>query len=97
MYQSNFPCQIGGLGDSRGKVLVFFKLYPTVITEKNLHQSLLVSSMLESPINTLYQAVRQVFVPVLLKVGLPLFTQAFNRCFMDAVYVPDPLLTHYLT
>uniref|UniRef100_A0A8C4HES0 Cytoplasmic dynein 2 heavy chain 1 n=1 Tax=Dicentrarchus labrax TaxID=13489 RepID=A0A8C4HES0_DICLA len=49
------------------KVLVFFKLHPTVITEDNLHQSLLVSSMLESPINSLYQAVRQVFGPVLLK------------------------------
>ncbi|KAI3354358.1 hypothetical protein L3Q82_018881, partial [Scortum barcoo] len=54
-------------GDSREKVLVFFKLHPTVITEDNLHQSVLVSSMLESPINTLYQAVRQVFAPVLLK------------------------------
>uniref|UniRef100_A0A3Q3LA71 Dynein cytoplasmic 2 heavy chain 1 n=1 Tax=Labrus bergylta TaxID=56723 RepID=A0A3Q3LA71_9LABR len=54
-------------GDSREKVLVFFKLHPTVITEDNLHQSLLVSSMLESPIHTLYQAVRQVFSPILLK------------------------------
>ncbi|KAG7479775.1 cytoplasmic dynein 2 heavy chain 1 isoform X1 [Solea senegalensis] len=54
-------------GDSRDKVLVFFKLHPTVITEDNLHRSVLVSSMLESPINTLYQAVRQVFAPVLLK------------------------------
>ncbi|XP_029374274.1 cytoplasmic dynein 2 heavy chain 1 isoform X3 [Echeneis naucrates] len=53
--------------DSTEKVLVFFKLHPTVITEDNLHRSLLVSSMLESPINTLYQAVRQVFAPVLLK------------------------------
>lgn len=51
---------------------MFFKLHPTVITEDNLHQSLLVSSMLDSPINTLYQAVRQVFAPVLLKVNLPL-------------------------
>ncbi|XP_075905861.1 cytoplasmic dynein 2 heavy chain 1 [Nelusetta ayraudi] len=48
-------------------VLVFFKLRPTVITEDNLHQSVLVSSMLDSPINTLYQAVRQVFAPALLK------------------------------
>lgn len=64
-----FICQIGGLEHSREKVLVFFKLYPTVITEKNLHHSLLVSSMLDSPINTLYQAVRQVFGPVLLKVN----------------------------
>ncbi|XP_017286523.1 cytoplasmic dynein 2 heavy chain 1 isoform X3 [Kryptolebias marmoratus] len=55
------------LGDSKEKVLVFFKLHPTVITEDNLHQSLLVSSMLESPVSTLYQAVRQVFAPVLLQ------------------------------
>ncbi|XP_054598719.1 cytoplasmic dynein 2 heavy chain 1 isoform X1 [Nothobranchius furzeri] len=53
--------------DGKEKVLVFFKLYPTVITNENLHQSLLVSSMLESPINTLYQAVKQVFAPVLLQ------------------------------
>uniref|UniRef100_A0A3Q3KJ04 Cytoplasmic dynein 2 heavy chain 1 n=1 Tax=Monopterus albus TaxID=43700 RepID=A0A3Q3KJ04_MONAL len=57
----------GTSGDSKEKVLVFFKLHPTVITEDNLHQSLLVSSMLESPINTLYQAIRHVFAPVLLK------------------------------
>ncbi|XP_008299945.1 cytoplasmic dynein 2 heavy chain 1 [Stegastes partitus] len=59
--------KIEAVGDSGEKVLVFFKLHPTVITEDNLHQSLLVSSMLESPINTLYQAVKQVFAPVLLK------------------------------
>ncbi|KAM4627347.1 cytoplasmic dynein 2 heavy chain 1 [Polymixia lowei] len=59
--------QIKTSGDSREKVLVFFKLCPTVITEENLHQCVLVSSMLESPISTLYQAVRQVFAPVLLK------------------------------
>ncbi|XP_076138461.1 cytoplasmic dynein 2 heavy chain 1 [Alosa pseudoharengus] len=54
-------------GDSNEKVLVFFKLRPSVITEENLHQNVLVSSMLESPISTLYQTVRQVFAPVLLK------------------------------
>ncbi|XP_061575223.1 dynein cytoplasmic 2 heavy chain 1 isoform X3 [Cololabis saira] len=59
--------KIGNLGDSNEKILVFFKLQPTVITDDNLHQSILVSSMLESPINTLYQAVKQVFAPVLLK------------------------------
>ncbi|XP_034023634.1 cytoplasmic dynein 2 heavy chain 1 [Thalassophryne amazonica] len=59
--------QIDTSGDSGEKVVVFFKLHPTVITEKNLHQSLLVSSMMGSPINTLYQSVRQVFAPVLLK------------------------------
>ncbi|NXC70641.1 DYHC2 protein, partial [Anhinga anhinga] len=49
--------------DSKNNVLVFFKLRPDVITEDNLHSNILVSSMLDSPINTLYQAVRQVFAP----------------------------------
>lgn len=48
---------------------MFFKLRPDVITEDNLHSNVLVSSMLDSPINTLYQAVHQVFAPILLKVG----------------------------
>uniref|UniRef100_A0A8D0H431 Cytoplasmic dynein 2 heavy chain 1 n=1 Tax=Sphenodon punctatus TaxID=8508 RepID=A0A8D0H431_SPHPU len=54
-------------GDSKDRVLVFFKLRPDAITEDNLHSNILVSSMLDSPINTLYQAVRQVFAPILLK------------------------------
>lgn len=54
--------------DTKDKVLVFFKLRPEVITDQNLHNNILVSSMLESPINSLYQAVRQVFAPMLLKV-----------------------------
>uniref|UniRef100_A0A672TN04 Cytoplasmic dynein 2 heavy chain 1 n=1 Tax=Strigops habroptila TaxID=2489341 RepID=A0A672TN04_STRHB len=53
--------------DSKKNVLVFFKLRPDVITEDNLHSNILISSMLDSPINTLYQAVRQVFAPALLK------------------------------
>lgn len=67
-----YCCQIEASADSKEKMLVFFKLRPTVITEDNLHQNLLVSSMLESPINSLYQAVKQVFAPVLLKVILSL-------------------------
>ncbi|XP_077466766.1 cytoplasmic dynein 2 heavy chain 1 isoform X1 [Stigmatopora argus] len=59
--------KIEALEGSKDKILVFFKLHPTVITEENLHQSILVSSMLESPVSTLYQAVRQVFAPLLLK------------------------------
>uniref|UniRef100_A0A673TLY6 Dynein cytoplasmic 2 heavy chain 1 n=1 Tax=Suricata suricatta TaxID=37032 RepID=A0A673TLY6_SURSU len=53
--------------DTKDKVLVFFKLRPEVITDQNLHSNILVSSMLESPINSLYHAVRQVFAPMLLK------------------------------
>uniref|UniRef100_G3VCU8 Dynein cytoplasmic 2 heavy chain 1 n=1 Tax=Sarcophilus harrisii TaxID=9305 RepID=G3VCU8_SARHA len=55
------------VGDTKDKVLVFFKLRPEVITEDNMHNNILVSSMLDSPINSLYQAVRQVFAPMLLK------------------------------
>lgn len=50
-------------------MLVFFKLRPEVITDETLHNNILVSSMLESPVSSLYQAVRQVFAPMLLKVS----------------------------
>lgn len=79
--------QIEAVGETRENVLVFFKLRPTVITEDNLHHSLLVSSMLESPINTLYQAVRQVFAPVLLKVSLSLCIERFQICYMKNHYL----------
>uniref|UniRef100_A0A672SRA8 Dynein cytoplasmic 2 heavy chain 1 n=1 Tax=Sinocyclocheilus grahami TaxID=75366 RepID=A0A672SRA8_SINGR len=49
------------------RVLLFFKPHPCVVSEENLHRSVLVSSMLESPISTLYQALRQVYGPVLLQ------------------------------
>ncbi|XP_057206860.1 cytoplasmic dynein 2 heavy chain 1 isoform X3 [Triplophysa rosa] len=53
--------------DCEERVLVFFKPHPCVISEENLHRSVLVSSMLESPISTLYRALRQVYGPVLLQ------------------------------
>lgn len=79
--------QIEAVGETRENVLVFFKLRPTVITEDNLHHSLLVSSMLESPVNTLYQAVRQVFAPVLLKVSLYLCIEGFQICYIKTLYL----------
>uniref|UniRef100_A0A672SSD2 Dynein cytoplasmic 2 heavy chain 1 n=1 Tax=Sinocyclocheilus grahami TaxID=75366 RepID=A0A672SSD2_SINGR len=54
--------------DVDSRVLLFFKPHPCVVSEENLHRSVLVSSMLESPISTLYQALRQVYGPVLLQV-----------------------------
>ncbi|EDO38992.1 predicted protein [Nematostella vectensis] len=53
--------------DSAEKVIVFFKLQPEVITPDNLHQNVFVSSMLDSPINTLYHSVQKIFAPLLLK------------------------------
>lgn len=53
--------------DTAEKVLVFFKLQPEAITPDNLHQNVFVSSMLSSPVNTLYHSVQKVFAPLLLK------------------------------
>ena len=47
--------------------LIFFKLKPTTINPDNLHSNVVVSSMLDSPIDTLYHSVQKVFGPVLLK------------------------------
>lgn len=75
-------------GNSEDKMLVFFKLRPDVITENNLHSNILVSSMLDSPINMLYQAVRQVFAPVLLKVSyiMSKLFQYICRNILDSEY-----------
>uniref|UniRef100_W5K866 Cytoplasmic dynein 2 heavy chain 1 n=1 Tax=Astyanax mexicanus TaxID=7994 RepID=W5K866_ASTMX len=54
-------------GDQLQRVLVFFKLHPCVITEENVSRAVLVSTMLESPVHTLYQTLRQVFNPALLQ------------------------------
>lgn len=53
--------------DSAEKVLVFFKLQPEVITPDTIHQNVFISSMLDSPVNTLYHSVQKIFAPLLLK------------------------------
>ena len=47
--------------------LVFFKLQPCIITPDNLHSNIFVSSLLDSPLDTLYHSVQKVFAPVLLR------------------------------
>ena len=47
--------------------LVLFKLQPSVITPDNLHSNILISSLLDSPVDTLYHTLHKVFGPVLLK------------------------------
>lgn len=47
--------------------LIFFKLEPCCITPENLHTNIFVSSVLDSPIDTLYHSVQKVFAPILLK------------------------------
>ena len=47
--------------------LVFFKLSPAVITLDNLHSNILLSSLLDSPLDTLYHTLQKVYTPVLLR------------------------------
>lgn len=53
--------------ESSEKVIVFFKIRPEVITPDNLHRNVFVSSMLDSPLSSLYHAVQKVYAPCLLK------------------------------
>ncbi|XP_071951365.1 cytoplasmic dynein 2 heavy chain 1-like isoform X2 [Antedon mediterranea] len=53
--------------ETKDKVFVFFKSQPVVITPDNLHNVVLVSSMLDSPISSLYHSVKRVFAPLLLE------------------------------
>ncbi len=47
-------------GDDSDKLIVFFKIRPDVITPDNLHSCVFVSSMIDSPVNSLYHAVQKV-------------------------------------
>lgn len=47
--------------------LIFFKLHPCTIDPNNLHTNIFISSVLDSPIDTLYHSVQKVYAPVLLK------------------------------
>ena len=49
------------------KWLILFKLQPCTINPDNLHTNIFISSVLDSPIDTLYHSVQKVFAPVLLK------------------------------
>jgi len=65
-----FHCQIevkDGSGGSGEKALVFYKIRPEVITPDNMHTNIFVSSVLDSPVSTLYQSLHHIFVPMLLK------------------------------
>lgn len=55
--------------DNKEKVIVFFKVRPDVITPDNLHSNIVVSTMVESPLNTLYHAVQKVYAPIMLEDG----------------------------
>lgn len=51
--------QVDG-SDSKERVIVFFKIRPEAITPDNTLSNIIVSSMVDSPLNTLYHAVQKV-------------------------------------
>lgn len=53
--------------DTSQQTLLFYKLKPGVITPDNIHNNVVVSSLLDSPIDTLYHSVHNVFAPLLLR------------------------------
>lgn len=55
---------------TKDKLLVFFKIKPDVITADNL-ADVFVSSMIDSPISSLYHSLQTLYAPILLKVHLP--------------------------
>lgn len=55
--------------ESKEKVIVFFKVSPEVITPDNLHTNTIVSTMIDSPLSTLYHAVQKIYAPLMLEDG----------------------------
>lgn len=55
------------VGKTKERVLVLFKARPETITPDNLHTIVLVNSMLNSPVSSLYHSLHQIYTPLLLK------------------------------
>ena len=55
------------VGKANDKVLVLFKSKPEVITPENMHSTVLIQSMVNSPVSSLYHALHQIYTPLLLK------------------------------
>ncbi len=49
--------------------LVVFKLRPAVITAENLHTNILITTLIDSPLDSLYHSLQKVFAPILVKEG----------------------------
>ncbi len=85
-YDSSCLCVAGEHGQwQQGSAVL--QPHPCVVSEENLHRSVLVSSMLESPISTLYQALRQVYGPVLLQVRHRHTGRISHKCEFAVGYV----------
>ncbi|GAB6032228.1 Cytoplasmic dynein 2 heavy chain 1 [Chamberlinius hualienensis] len=54
------------VGDNGCQQLLFFKIKPVAISPENLHQLILTSSMVNSPISALYHTIQKIYAPLLL-------------------------------
>ncbi|XP_041357041.1 cytoplasmic dynein 2 heavy chain 1-like isoform X2 [Gigantopelta aegis] len=55
--------------DNKEQAIVFFKIRPDVITPDNMHSNIIISSMVDSPLSTLYHSVQKMYAPLLLEDG----------------------------
>ena len=60
-----------------------FKLRPIVITPNDLHTNILISSLLDSPLDSLYHSLQKVFAPILVKEGQ--LSQSVNPKIQDLI------------
>ena len=51
------------------RCIILFKLRPVVITPENVHANIIVSSMVDTPAESLYHVLQKVYAPLLLKEG----------------------------
>lgn len=56
------------LDDDDNSIILFFKIAPDPITPENLNRNILISTMVDSPVTSLYYVLSTVFMPVLMKV-----------------------------
>lgn len=68
-YIISFITQVYNHVERNDNWLIIFKLHPSVITPDNLHTNILISSLMDSPLDSLYHSLQKVFMPILVKEG----------------------------
>ena len=84
------------VGKTNDKVLVLFKSKPEVITPENQHAIVLVNSMLNSPVNSLYHALQKIYSPLLLKVCIKLGPNHFLLLLWQIFFKTLPEFLHLI-
>lgn len=56
------------MNDKDDSVILFYKIVTDPITPENMRKNILISTMIDSPVTSLYHALTAVFMPILMKV-----------------------------